>query len=145
MEVKRSFEAILIRSPFTTIPCSIKGTVVEALHDPTMKASIIFEFFARTLSGNTPLASTDRLFTSPTGLIFEHHGITIAVPITIDKTEVCLDVHIYPIIDFDLLLGYPLEEHLTTSQGSLDEKLRETASTTATSCLENPMTKSHPK
>jgi hypothetical protein len=56
-----------------------------------------------------------------------------------------LDFHIYNIIDFDLLLGYPLEKLLNASHGSLDGKLREAASTTATSCLENPMMKPLPK
>jgi hypothetical protein len=65
------------------------------------------------------------------------------VPITIDKIEVRLDFHIYDVIDFDLLLGYPLEKLLNTSQGSLDEKLREPASAIATSCLDNPMEKPH--
>jgi hypothetical protein len=58
MEVKRSSEAIQIRSPSTTIPCSIKGTAVEAFHAPTFKDSIISKLLARTLLGNTPLAST---------------------------------------------------------------------------------------
>jgi hypothetical protein len=91
------------------IPCSIKGTIVEALHDPTVKATIMSEFLAKTLLGDMPLAPTDRLFTSPSGLIFECHRIATAMPIIMDRTEVSLDIHIYPIIDFDLLLGYPLE------------------------------------
>ena len=62
------------------------------------------------------------------------------MPIIIDKIEVRLDYHVYDIIDFDLLLGYPLEK-LLVSHGSLDEKLRETSSATATSCLENLMAK----
>jgi hypothetical protein len=125
MEVKHSSEAIRIRSPSTTIPCSIKGTVVEALHDPTVEASIMSEFIVETLLGDMPLAPTNKLFTSPSGLIFECRGIATALPIIIDKTKVGLDIHIYPIIDFDLLLGFPLEELLDTSQGILDEKLRE--------------------
>jgi hypothetical protein len=128
-----------------TIPCSIKGTIIEALHDPTVEASIMSEFLAKTLLGNMPLAMTDRLFTSPSRLIFECRGIATAMPIIMEKTEVRFDIHIYPIIDFDLLLGYPLQKLLTTSEGSLDKKLTEIASATATSCLENPMVKSHPK
>jgi hypothetical protein len=88
MEVKCSSEAIRIRSPSTTIPCSIKGTVVEALHDPIVKASIMSEFQVKTLLDDMPLALTDRLFTSPMGLIFECREIATAVPITIEKTEV---------------------------------------------------------
>jgi hypothetical protein len=41
MKVKRSSKAIRIRSPSMTVPCSIKGTVAEALHDPTVKASVM--------------------------------------------------------------------------------------------------------
>ena len=37
-------------------------------------------------------------------------GIAREVPITIDKLEVHLDFYIYDILDFDLLLGYPLEK-----------------------------------
>jgi hypothetical protein len=130
MEVKRSSEAIQIHSPSATIPCSIKEIAIEALHDPSIKASIMFEFLAETLLGDMPLATTDKLFTSPSGLIFECRGIATAVPFIIDKTEVRLDVHICPIIEFNLLLGHPLEELLW----SLD---REFAS--ATSCLKNPL------
>jgi hypothetical protein len=87
MEVKCCSEAIRICSPSTTIPCSIKGIVVKALHDPTFEASIISQFRAKTLLGDMPLAPTDKLFTNPSGLIFECHGIAIAVPIIIDRTE----------------------------------------------------------
>jgi hypothetical protein len=31
------------------------------------------------------------------------------VPIIINKTEVCLDFHIYAILEFDILIGRPLE------------------------------------
>ena len=47
-----------------------------------------------------------------------------------------LDFYIYDILDFDLLLGLPLEK-LLASHGSLDEKLREIGSATATPHLEN--------
>ena len=61
------------------------------------------------------------------------------MPLIIDKIEVNLDFHIFDILDFDLLLGSPFEK-LLTSQGSLDKKLRKTASTTV-SHLENSMAK----
>ena len=71
-------------------------------------------------------------------------GITRDVPITIDKIEVHLDFYIYDILDFDLLLGLPLEK-LLASHGSLDEKLRETGSATATPHLENLLAKPLPE
>ena len=56
-----------------------------------------------------PLVLTNRLFKSPLGLIFECCGIARAVPIEINETEAHLDVHIYAILDFDLLIGCPSE------------------------------------
>ena len=67
------------------------------------------------------------------------------MPNTIDKLEVHLDFYIYDILDFDLLLGLPLEKKLLASHESLDEKLRETGSATATPHLENLLAKPLPK
>jgi len=33
-----------------------------------------------------------------------------AVPIIIEKTKVCVDFHIFAILDFDLLIGYLVEK-----------------------------------
>ena len=66
------------------------------------------------------------------------------MPIIIDKIEVHLDFHVYNIINFDLLLGYPLEK-LLASHGSLDEKLRKIISATTTPCLENLLAKPLPE
>jgi hypothetical protein len=146
-DVKHTSEVIPISSSSTTIPCTMRGNTIEALHDPAAEACIIFEYLMDSLVGNKPLTLIDKYLRSPSRLLFECRGITRDVPITIDKIEVHLDFHIYNIIDFDLLLGYPLEKLLykNVSLGSLDEKLRKTASATTTSCLENPMAKPHPK
>ena len=68
------------------------------------------KFLAATLLVDMLLAPTNKLFTSPSRLIFQYRGITTAVPIIIDNTEVHLDVHIYPIVGFNILQGYLLEE-----------------------------------
>ena len=65
------------------------------------------------------------------------------MPLIVDKIEVNLDFHIFDILDFDLLLWFLLEK-LHTSQESLDDKLRKTASAIA-SCLENSMVKHFPE
>jgi len=56
--------------------------------------------------------------------------------IEINETEVHLDFHIYAILDFDLLIGYPLEKLFQekSSHGSLDEKLGTTTSSTPIPC-----------
>jgi hypothetical protein len=97
-----------------------------------------------TLVGNKPLTPTDTNFKSPSGLYFKCWGIAREVPITIDEIEMHLDFYIYDILDFDLILGLPLEK-LLASHGSLDEKLRETGSATATPHLENLLAKPLPE
>ena len=67
------------------------------------------------------------------------------MPVKIDKIEVRLDFHVYPIVDFELLIGFPLENLLqeNSSQGSLSLDSGETAFTTPISCPENPMAEHH--
>jgi hypothetical protein len=132
-EARRTSEAIQISPTSMTIPCSIEGINVDALYDPTAMDYIIPECLMDTLMGNKPLTLTDTYFRSPLVLYFECRGIARDVPITIDKIEACLDFHIFDILDFDLLLGSPLEKLLTSYQGSLAELHRETASATTTS------------
>jgi hypothetical protein len=86
MEVKHFSKAIQILSPSMTMPCSLKGTIMEALHNPTVRTNIMSQFLAETLLGSMPLVPIDKLFKSPSGLIFESCGIARAVPFEIHKT-----------------------------------------------------------
>ena len=138
-EVEHIFEAIQISSSFTTIHCSMKGNIVEALHDPTVEACIIPECLLVTLVGKKPLTLTNKYLRSPLGLFFDCWGIARDMPITIDKIKVCLDFHIFDILDFDLLLGYLLDQLLTVPHGSQDENLKKITASTAASRLENLM------
>jgi hypothetical protein len=56
------------------------------------------------------LVPTDKLFKSPLGLFFECCGIARAMLIIINEIEVHLDFHIYAILEFNILIGYPLEK-----------------------------------
>ena len=67
------------------------------------------EYLAKNLLGNMPLVPTNKLFKSPLGLFFECSGIARDVPILIDETEVHLDFHIYAILEFELIIGHPLD------------------------------------
>ena len=74
------------------------------------------------LLGNVTLIPSDTLLKScPSGHILECRGIASAVPLIVDKIEVNLDFHIFDILNFDLLLGFPFEK-LLASQESLDKK-----------------------
>ena len=98
MEVKRSSEVIQILSPSTTIPCSLRGTNIESLHNHIVRTSIMSEFLVKNLLGNMLLVLTNKLFKSPLGLFFECLGITRAMLVIIDKIEVFIDFHIYAIL-----------------------------------------------
>jgi hypothetical protein len=109
-----------------------------------MEANIMPWHLAYTLLGSVPLKSSNKLFKScPLGHILEDRGIASAVLITIDKIEVILDFDIFDILNFDLLIGYPLENLHHSPLGRLYEKLVKTTSTTP--CLENPLAKPFPK
>ena len=103
------------------------------------------EFLMDTFIGSMPLDPTDILFRSPSGLFFECRGIARAVPVKIDKIEVKLDFHIYPILDFEILIGYPLENLLQEKslQGSFNHDSGKTAYATPISCPEIPMVEHH--
>jgi hypothetical protein len=107
-----------------TISCTLRGTTVEALHNLTVETNIMSQFIVETLLGKMLLVPTNKLFKSPSGLIFECCGITRAVPMEINETEVCLDFHIYAILEFDILIGHPLENLIQEkpSHGGLDDK-----------------------
>jgi hypothetical protein len=111
MEMKRSSKAIQILSSPTTIPCSLRGmTNIEALHNPIVGTSIMSKFLAKNLLGNMLLVPTNKLFKSLLGLFFKCCGIARVVPIIINEIEVHLDFHIYAILEFNILIGYPLEK-----------------------------------
>jgi len=138
MEVKCFSKAIQILSHSTAMPCSLRGTNIEALHNPIIRTSIMLEFLVKKLLGNMPLVLTNKLFKSPSGPFFECCGIVRAVPIIIDKIEVFIDFDIFAILEFDLLIGYLLDKLFQEKypHGSLSEKIGKTASATH---LEIPM------
>jgi hypothetical protein len=115
-----------------TMPCSLKGTNIEALHNPTVGTSIMSKFLAKNLLDNMLLVPTNKLFKSPLGLFFECYGIAKAVLVTINKSEVFIDFHIFAILEFDLLIGYPLDKLFQEKNphGSLSEKFGKVASAT---------------
>ena len=97
-----------------------------------------------TLLGSVSLKPSGKLFEScPFGHILECRGVASSVPVTIDKIKVNVDVHIFDILDFDLLIGYPLENFHHSPLGSLHEKLG--GMTSASTCLENSLAKPCPK
>ena len=92
------------------------------------------------------LVPTNKLFKSPLGLFFKCCGIARAMPDIIDKVEVFINFDIYAILEFDILIGYPLENLMQEkpSHGGHDENLGTTASATPITCPECPKAKQQP-
>jgi len=140
------FEDVWMSLPSMIIPCSIVGITVEAHVNPIMEVNIMPWHLAYIILGDVTLRPSDKLFKScPFGHILECRGVARAVPLTSEKIEVHLDFPIFDILDFDLLIGYPLTIFLTSHQGDLAELLKGTASATTTSCLENLLAKPLPE
>jgi len=127
------------------MPCSLRVTNIEALHNPTVGTSIMLEFLAKNLLGNMPLVPTNKFFKSPSGLIFECSEIVRAMPIEIDRTVVHLDFHIFAILEFDLFIGFPFEKIIQEKRlnGALIKKLGKIASAAPIPCLKSPKAKQH--
>ena len=55
------------------------------------------------------LIPTNKLFKSPSELIFKCCGIVRDVTVEINDIEDYIDFHIFAILEFEFLIGYPLE------------------------------------
>ena len=64
-EAKRASKAIRISPTSATITCSMKGKIIEALHDPTTEVCILPEYLLDTLVGNKPLTLLLRFASYP--------------------------------------------------------------------------------
>ena len=59
-EAKCASEAIRISPTTATIPCSMKGNIVEDLYDPAAEVCIKPQCLLDTLVGNKPLTLTEK-------------------------------------------------------------------------------------
>ena len=139
-------EDVWTSTPSMIRPCSIGGITIEAHVNPIMEVNTMPWHLAYTLLGDVTLKPSDKLLKCcPFGHIIACRGVASAVLLTLDKIEVHLYFHLFDVLDFDLLIGYPLQNSLTSLQGSLAGLLREIAFATATSCTENLLAKPLPK
>jgi hypothetical protein len=73
-------------------------------------------------------------------------GLLGPCPSQLIKIKVFVDFHIYTILEFDILIGHPLENliQVKPSHGSLGEKLGTTASATPILYPRSPKAKQQP-
>jgi hypothetical protein len=65
--------------------------------------------FAHDLLKDMPLASITKLLKCLSGHIVPSLGILCALPILVNGTKVHLNFYIFDVMEFDLLIGQPIE------------------------------------
>jgi hypothetical protein len=108
-ESELSLEVIHLDSPSITINCQINKAPFDALYNSVVGVNIMSSDFAHDLLKDMPLAPTTKLLKSLLGHIVPSLGILCALPILINGTKVQLTFYIFDVMEFDLLIGQPIE------------------------------------
>jgi hypothetical protein len=109
-ELELSPEVIRLDPPSITIHCQMNKDSFNALYNPVVGVNIISLVFAHDLLKDMPLAPTTKLLKSLLGHIIPSLGILCALPILVNGTKVHLDFYIFDVMEFDLLIGQPIEK-----------------------------------
>jgi hypothetical protein len=108
-ESKSSSDVICLDSSSTSICCQIHEDPFDALYNLLVGVNIMSASFAHDLLEHMALTPTKKLLKSPSGHILPSLGILYVVPIMVNETLVNLSLYIFDIIEFDLLIGQPIE------------------------------------
>jgi hypothetical protein len=106
---KLSPEVIHLDSPSTTIYCQINKNSFDALYNPVVGVNIMSSIFAYDLLKDIPLVPTTKLLKSLSGHIVTSLEILCALPILVNGTKVHLNLYIFDVMEFDLLIGQPIK------------------------------------
>ena len=127
-ESKLSSNVIRLDSPSISIRYQINKAPFNALYNPIVGINIMSASFAHDLLKHMPLTPTTKLLKSLSGHILPSLGILYVLPIQVKGTKVHLSFYIFDIIEFDLLIGQPIERLIEEGQTrklkiSLEKKL----------------------
>ena len=115
-ELELSSDVIRLDSPSISIHYQINKAPFDALSNPVVGVNIMFASFAHDLLKHMPLTPTTKLLRSILGHILPSLGILYVLPIYVQGTMVHLSFYIYDIIEFDLLIGQPIERLIQEGQ-----------------------------
>jgi len=124
-EAELSLELLRVISPPSTIPCTIRGTLLDILYSPTIGANIISSECTFQLLGDELLIQTDKTFKTLSRKMLEGIGILHIVTVKHKNIDVILDFHVFGFQDFNLMIAHPIEKFLVDAltQGKLDVHL----------------------
>jgi hypothetical protein len=115
---------IRLDSPSTLIHCQIHRDPFKARYNLVVGVNIISASFAYDLLKHMSLTPTTKLLKSPSGHIVLALGILYVLPIQLKHTMVHLSFYIFDIMEFDLLIGQPIERLIQEGQiGKLNIRL----------------------
>jgi hypothetical protein len=109
-ESELSSEIIRLDSPSVTIERQPDKAPFDFFYNPIVGANIMNTTFAQDLLKDMPLAPTTKLLKSLSGDIVPSLGILYALPIFVNETQVLLNFYIFDVMEFDLLIGQPIEK-----------------------------------
>ena len=108
-ESELSSDVIHLDSPSISIHCQIDKAHFNALYNLVVGVNIMSASFAHDLLKHMPLTPTTKLLKGLSGHILLSLGILYVLPIQVKGTKVHLSFYIFDIMEFDLLLGQPIE------------------------------------
>jgi hypothetical protein len=100
---------ICLDSPSMPIHYQINKAPFDALYNLVVGVNIMFVSFAHDLLTYMPLTPTTKLLKGLLGHILLSLGILYVLPIHVKETKVHLSSYVYDIIEFDMLIGQPIE------------------------------------
>jgi hypothetical protein len=115
-ESELSSNVICLDSPSFPIRCSIDSDHIDALYNPIVGINIMSASLAQHLMKHMTLSPTTKLMKSLSGHIVPSLGILHIQPIQVEGTLVHLSFYVFPIWDFDLLIGQPFRRLLYEGQ-----------------------------
>ena len=116
---------IRLDSPSISIHYQINKAPFDALYNLVVGINIMSASFAHDLLKHMPLTPTTKLLKSLSGHILLSLGILYVLPIQVKGIKVHLSFYIFDIIEFDMLIGQPIERLIQEGQiGKLNIRLR---------------------
>jgi hypothetical protein len=106
---------IRLDSPSISIHCQIHKDPFETLYNLVMGVNIMSASFAYDLLRHIPLTPTT-LLKNPSGHIVPSLEILYVLPIQVKGPMVHLSFYIFDIMEFDLLIGQPIERLIQEGQ-----------------------------
>ena len=115
-ESELSSDVIQLDSPSISIHYQIDKAPFNALYSPVVGVNIMSTSSAHDLLKDMPLTPTTKLLKSLSGHILPSLGILYVLLIQVKGTKVHLSFYIFDIMEFNLLIGQPIERLIQEGQ-----------------------------